>query len=68
MKQGYVYMPYILHECDPIVIDSSFTPTKMIKSRYSVADLSSFNNFIINDFLLEERRIKLQRIMDRLKK
>ena len=68
MKQGYIHAPYILVEGTPILISNGYSPTKMIKSRYSTATINGDYFGIINmNKLLKERRLKINKIINKLK-
>jgi len=68
MKQGYIYAPYILVEGTPIISDSNYVTKQMIKSRYSTTDINSDYFGIINmNKLLKERRLKINKIINKLK-
>lgn len=34
LKQGYVYVPYIIAESIPIIVESNFKPKTVLASRY----------------------------------
>lgn len=68
MKQGWIYAPYILVEGTPIISDNNFVTKQMIKNRYSTTDINSDYFGIINmNKLLKERRLKINKIINKLK-
>ena len=34
LKRGYIYVPYIMAESTPVVIESNFRPSKKLLNRY----------------------------------
>lgn len=72
MKQGYVYVPYIISNNIPI-ISSGITPTNTIKTRYAQKIVNSslygvMNNDFFHNMKMKERRKKLDRIINRMNK
>jgi len=38
IEPGYVWVPYILAESKPVVMDSNFSPKMSLRSRYGVTE------------------------------
>jgi hypothetical protein len=38
IEPGYVWVPYIIEESVPIVVDSNFNPSLSLKNRYGVLE------------------------------
>jgi len=70
VNQGIIYMPYIMQETVSLISESqSVASFKVLKSRYSVTNVldSSYYEMMIQKELLEERRKKLEKIINRMK-
>ena len=45
---GYIYAPYIIATTTPEVVDSSFSPKRTLKSRYSTVVSGSFYGLFVS--------------------
>jgi hypothetical protein len=65
MKSGFVYVPYIINEKIEVIY-SDFTPSKVIKSRYSKKIINSgvYGSFSVEPFINEIRKNKIEKIFN----
>ena len=56
IEPGYVWVPYIIEESVPIVVDSNFNPSLSLKNRYGVLETKK-----------ERRSKKIKKILENAK-
>ena len=62
-NQGLVWAPYIIQTAPPAIVESSFAPRMALKSRYSVAQVSS--NFYMDIWMKNwKRKSKIENIYE----
>ena len=68
MNKGVIYLPYMLAQSVPIVVEGNFASKTLVKSRYSLSNVNSgnYSTIQIEDYVLTERRKKLQKIINRI--
>lgn len=68
MNQGIIFLPYIMAQSPPIIVDSNFATKMLVKSRYKLTSVNSnyYGAIQIEDYVLTERRKKLEKIINRI--
>ena len=66
MNKGLIFLPYIMAQSVPIIVDSNFASKMLVKSRYSIASVGTDYYNMLQIDLLTERRKKLEKIKNRI--
>ena len=60
-NQGVVWAPYVIHTATPAIAEGSFAPRMALKSRYSIAQVSS--NFYMDIWMKNwKRKFRIENI------